>query len=308
MDGRSLRDIGLTERILNKLLELAFPSRAFFSRSHILDEEMEHGIKDEDQSEQENQSTHAGEPSSRMGYFFHALILREAVEKFPDRSSEHGMKKSQIDLGQRDEDELTFMESGMGDFKSFSANLHLIIEKDIEVDRPGSPREGLDPPHPGFNGFQCLEETGRAEVRFNLYHSIDEPILLGIADGSGFIKGGLGQERVAVNLQDFRNGFFTATGLVPEVGTDPDVDNMFHGAKRKGPLNLSFFFRDLFRFFGSHVDFILILVLGRFLKIPDPLSKTFPNLREFSGSENHEDDDQDDQQLRHSNSEHTHLL
>jgi hypothetical protein len=64
-------------------------------------------------------------------------------------------------------------------------------------------------------------------------------------------------------------------------------------------------FRYLFGLLWTDVDF---LFLGRLLEVPDPFSQPFTNLREFSSPENDQNDDQDDDQLRHSDSKHLFLL
>ena len=58
MEGGPYRDIGLTERILDKLLQLSLPSRGLFPRRYILDQEMKNCIKDENENDQEKESSH----------------------------------------------------------------------------------------------------------------------------------------------------------------------------------------------------------------------------------------------------------
>ena len=68
----------------------------------------------------------------------------------------------------------------------------------------------------------------------------------------------------------------------------------------------SLFLRNLFSLFRSDIN--LFLVFGRLPEVSDPFSKPFADLREFSCTENDQDDDQDDEQLRHSYPKHPFLL
>jgi hypothetical protein len=108
---------------------------------------------------------------------------------------------------------------------------------------------------------------------------------------------------VAIDLDDFRDRFFALMGFVADVRTNPNVGNVSHSERSKEAFDASLFFRNLFGFLWSDVD--LFLFLGRrFPEVSDPFSKPFTDLGEFSGTENNEDNDQDDNQLRHSYSKH----
>jgi hypothetical protein len=81
---------------------------------------------------------------------------------------------------------------------------------------------------------------------------------------------------------------------------------LFGRRARQATVQGSLFLWNLFRFLWSHLD--LVLIFSRLFEVSDSFSNSFTDLGELSSAKNDQDDDQDDNQLRHSYSEHFFLL
>jgi hypothetical protein len=137
-----------------------------------------------------------------------------------------------------------------------------------------------------------------------------------------------GTDEIRIDLGGY---LFTLVCSAAEVRTDPHIGNVSHSERAFGssirafqdnlfletwmnwdltksaPLGGSLSFKMvrgslligvLFRLLGSDVD--LFLIFGRLPEVSNPFSKPFTDLRKFSSAKNHQDDDQDNNQLRHS--------
>jgi len=127
------------------------------------------------------------------------------------------MEEEGVDFGKGDEDELAFMKMGMRDLKVFRFNLVLIIKKEIQINLPRTPPEGLPASQVRFNSPEGPEEFTSRQIRLQFDDAIDEPILSREAKGFRLVEGRLREEPVAVNSQDFRDSFFTLKDFVSNV-------------------------------------------------------------------------------------------
>ena len=138
------------------------------------------------------------------------------------------MEELTVDLSQGDENELTFMEKGVGDLHFLRFN-HLVIEKkEIKVDGPRAPPKRLDSSQFRFDLLHGAKKIRGIEFRFYLDDAVHEPILIEIAQRLSLVKGRSSKKPVAINAEDFTNSLFALINFVAEVGTEADVGDMSH--------------------------------------------------------------------------------
>ncbi len=116
----------------------------------------------------------------------------------------------------------------MGYRQSLTSDDLIIEEEDIQIDDARAPFADLFPPHGYFDILQHMEELMSRQARSDLDHAIDEPVLLGVADGFRPIQGGLSEEGVLFTSAYFGDRLPTVSYLVPHVGTDSDKSDIFH--------------------------------------------------------------------------------
>ncbi len=78
--------------------------------------------------------------------FFYPLVFFGVVQKLLDRFFQDRMDEVSIDFGQRDEDELAILDPGMGDPEFFGVDFNIVEEKDVQINRPGSPPKSSGTP------------------------------------------------------------------------------------------------------------------------------------------------------------------
>jgi len=127
------------------------------------------------------------------------------------------MEEEGVDFGKGDEDKPPFVKMGMRNPEIFRFDSVLIIKKEIQIDLPRTPPEGLPASQVRFNGLEGPEEFTSRQIRLQFDDAIDEPILSREAKGFRLVEGRLREEPVVVNSQDFRDSFFTLKDFVSNV-------------------------------------------------------------------------------------------
>lgn len=127
------------------------------------------------------------------------------------------MDQVSIDLGKGDEDELALMKERMWDLELFCSDLPIIEHEDVEIDHARTVSERLFAAQTGFDQLQLPEEPERFKGCFDLYHAIDEPILVGVTHRFRFEERGFCQEPMVIHDQNFGDGLFALVNFVPNV-------------------------------------------------------------------------------------------
>ena len=122
-----------------------------------------------------------------------------------------------INFREWNEDKLTFVKVRMRKLEFFRFKFFLVIEEEVKVDCSWTPSKGFLAAETQFNPLQGSEELASVKGCFNLDDAIHKPILGAVSERLRSVKGGLGQESVAVDSQDFRKGFLTPKKFVPDV-------------------------------------------------------------------------------------------
>ena len=100
----------------------------------------------------------------------------------------------------------------------------VVVEQDIQVDEARALRKGLVAAHVGFDLPESGQELMRRKSGFRTEGGVEEPGLIEVVDGFGFVEARdfFDANGVAVEEMD---GFAEVVGAVADVGAEGDVDD-----------------------------------------------------------------------------------
>jgi hypothetical protein len=128
-------------------------------------------------------------------------------------------------LDQGNEHEAAFGQARMWNFDSGFVNHFCIVEKNIEVDDPGTARDSLAAAKFAFDPLKRLEQLPRRERSFPFDYAIQKPGLREKIDGLRLINRRAAQNGHANSWQGF-NGAFQIRGPLAKVGPEGKIDEV----------------------------------------------------------------------------------
>jgi hypothetical protein len=158
------------------------------------------------------------------------FIVCQMIEDGFDFHPLHGMDEVGGDLGQRFQNEPSFVELRVGNAKRAGFDDLVIIKKKIQVQRAGGPLLVIgSPSQTDFQIQQHMEQGHRGQPRLHLHGAVHIPTArLDVVFGEGLR---LVERREAQNLAvgmgaEELNGLDAVLHLVSQIGADPDVGDV----------------------------------------------------------------------------------
>lgn len=136
------------------------------------------------------------------------------------------------DFGEGNQHEFTFQHARVGDLQLGCGHGLIAIYKDIDVEEAGAFGESFFAAEVVFDGAESVEEREWREVCFGLNGAIEEPRLVEVVHGGGFVEGG---EFLQLNASGAQggDGGLQVGDAVAEVGAEGEVDGGGHVGVKK---------------------------------------------------------------------------
>ena len=136
------------------------------------------------------------------------------------------------DFGEGNQHELALEHAWVGNLQFRRGDRLIAIYKDIDVEEAGAFGESFFAAEVVFDGAEGVEEREWREVCFGLNRAIEEPRLVEVVHGGGFVEGG---EFLRLNASDGQggDGGLQVGGAVAEVGAEGEVDGGGHVGVKK---------------------------------------------------------------------------
>lgn len=133
-----------------------------------------------------------------------------------------GMAKGGGDFGERCEDELALEHAGMRNLQVRGVDGVIAIEEDVEIDKAWAFGERLLASHLRFDVAEGGEELRGGEVGLGFEDGVEEPGLVEIIDGLGFVDGRELYD-VDAGLGKKANGFAKIGFAVADVSAESEI-------------------------------------------------------------------------------------
>lgn len=136
------------------------------------------------------------------------------------------------DFGEGNQHELALEHARVGDLQFGRGDGLIAIYKDIDVEEAGAFGESFFAAEVVFDGAEGMEEREWREVCFGLNGAIEEPRLVEVVHGGGFVERG---EFLRLNASGGQggDGGLQVGGAVAEVGAEGEVDGGGHVGVKK---------------------------------------------------------------------------
>ena len=133
------------------------------------------------------------------------------------------MAKGRGDFGERDEDEVSQKHAGMWDLEIGSGDGVVAVEEDVQVDQARAFGEGFFAAHLRFDVAECREELRGREIGLRFEDGVEEPGLIEIINGLGFVDAGDSCDADG-GFAEESDGFAQVCLAVANVGAQRQVD------------------------------------------------------------------------------------
>jgi len=100
------------------------------------------------------------------------------------------MPEIRVEFEEGNENEEALGDKGMWNDEFGSLDDFLVVEEDININEPRTPLRSRLTTHARFNIFNGVEEFLRREGCGDFNDAVQEPVLLFVSPGGGFIEGG----------------------------------------------------------------------------------------------------------------------
>ena len=135
------------------------------------------------------------------------------------------MAQGRGDLGERDENEAAVGEAGMRDFEVACADDGGGVKEDVDVEGAWAEADQAATPELEFDGADGVEELEREKRSFGFDAAVEEPGLLGEADGFSGVERRAKGDADANGIEEVE-GAGDAGGAVAEVGAEGEIDGL----------------------------------------------------------------------------------
>jgi len=132
------------------------------------------------------------------------------------------MAKVRGDFGQRGQDEVALKHARVRDLQVRLLDRAVGVKKDVEVDEAGAFGERLVAAHVGFDLAEGGEEFVGRKTGFGTESGIEEPGLVEVVDGLGFVEARDSFDADGMAVEEL-DGFAEVVGSVANVGAKGDV-------------------------------------------------------------------------------------